>query len=406
VTHQEIQGQPHGAAATHQALALRQSDALWGSGPVTPNAADVYQCQVRLTNGAPHTVRISFSAEAVKLFAKEQLQFDPHTLEEVDSHGKRTPISGGELYQMHELANPLPRGAVYDPETKTAVFPELLHITGKRDEYTEALEHFQPVPAPEHGDVSGPLLKHEYDQLLQLNPISAAELAPLQQRWTRLQEGQAKLDELRRTLPESDPRQLLLRNSDKEVAAANRGLSNTARQSDEAARLHQDGEKRLQALVAAKTPLSKEVLDDLNVAFGSGAVQRDHQVFASNGGDSRSVREYLHPQQVDAAMNEFLQFHHGPGQQLPAPQRAMEAGRRLMSIHFHDDGNGRTSRAAMNLVLQSAGFPPTTQKDTNLAIFPRAHDNQPPLAHLEQITAGMEKTLSFYEALLKGPNVS
>ncbi len=42
----------------------------------------------------------------------------------------------------------------------------------------------------------------------------------------------------------------------------------------------------------------------------------------------------------------------------PAPESAFEAHLRLVSIHPFSDGNGRTARLLMNLLLLKAGYPP------------------------------------------------
>jgi Fic family protein len=42
----------------------------------------------------------------------------------------------------------------------------------------------------------------------------------------------------------------------------------------------------------------------------------------------------------------------------PSPESALEAHLRLVSIHPFSDGNGRTARLLMNLILLRAGYPP------------------------------------------------
>ena len=44
----------------------------------------------------------------------------------------------------------------------------------------------------------------------------------------------------------------------------------------------------------------------------------------------------------------------------PAAQSAFDAHRRLVDIHPFDDGNGRTGRVLMNLILLRTGFPPVS----------------------------------------------
>lgn len=42
----------------------------------------------------------------------------------------------------------------------------------------------------------------------------------------------------------------------------------------------------------------------------------------------------------------------------PSPETAFAAHLRLVSIHPFSDGNGRTSRLLMNLMLMKSGYPP------------------------------------------------
>jgi Fic family protein len=45
---------------------------------------------------------------------------------------------------------------------------------------------------------------------------------------------------------------------------------------------------------------------------------------------------------------------------VPTPANAFEAHFRLVSIHPFSDGNGRTARLLMNLLLFRGGYPPVT----------------------------------------------
>ena len=68
---------------------------------------------------------------------------------------------------------------------------------------------------------------------------------------------------------------------------------------------------------------------------------------------------------------------------------AFEAHRRLVEIHPFNDGNGRTARLLMNLVLIRAGYPPVAVRPEDRPAYVRA---------LQQAQAG-EGTTAF-EALL------
>ena len=54
------------------------------------------------------------------------------------------------------------------------------------------------------------------------------------------------------------------------------------------------------------------------------------------------------------------------------PTTAFEAHRRLAAIHPFDDGNGRTARLLMNLLLLRAGYPPISVRPQDRAAYLRA----------------------------------
>lgn len=60
---------------------------------------------------------------------------------------------------------------------------------------------------------------------------------------------------------------------------------------------------------------------------------------------------------VPKLMDEFIAWLHGPPKMHPV-QLAAEAHYRLVSIHPFSDGNGRTARLLMNLILLQSGYPP------------------------------------------------
>lgn len=61
------------------------------------------------------------------------------------------------------------------------------------------------------------------------------------------------------------------------------------------------------------------------------------------------------PIEVPALMGDFAAWlAHAPG----TPEAAFHAHRRLVDIHPFNDGNGRTARLLMNLILIRAGYPP------------------------------------------------
>jgi len=61
------------------------------------------------------------------------------------------------------------------------------------------------------------------------------------------------------------------------------------------------------------------------------------------------------PAEIPARMGDFGQWL---AQAAPHPQDAFEAHARLVTIHPFSDGNGRTARLLMNLILFKGGYPP------------------------------------------------
>lgn len=69
----------------------------------------------------------------------------------------------------------------------------------------------------------------------------------------------------------------------------------------------------------------------------------------------RGLFEFPPPLEVPVMMRDFAAWL---GAAEPVPATAFEAHRRLVAIHPFSDGNGRTARLLMNLVLARAGYPP------------------------------------------------
>ena len=63
--------------------------------------------------------------------------------------------------------------------------------------------------------------------------------------------------------------------------------------------------------------------------------------------------------QVAALMQDWGEWLNGPAQALHPIERAAQAHHRLAAIHPFIDGNGRTGRLVMNLLLMRDGYPPT-----------------------------------------------
>lgn len=68
-----------------------------------------------------------------------------------------------------------------------------------------------------------------------------------------------------------------------------------------------------------------------------------------------STSIFPNPIKVPELMENFVMWL---SRTAPAPQRAVEAHYRLVSVHPFTDGNGRVARLLMNAILMQNGFPP------------------------------------------------
>jgi Fic family protein len=86
-------------------------------------------------------------------------------------------------------------------------------------------------------------------------------------------------------------------------------------------------------------------------------IQRSAPEFAGQYADlPRYVRySFPSPAEVPALMGDFAGWLATAS---PTPQTAFTAHRRLVDIHPFNDGNGRTARLLMNLLLIRSGYPP------------------------------------------------
>jgi len=75
------------------------------------------------------------------------------------------------------------------------------------------------------------------------------------------------------------------------------------------------------------------------------------------------------PAEIPALMGEFSAWL---AMSPATPDGAFEAHRRLVDIHPFNDGNGRTARLLMNLVLLRAGYPPISVRPEDRLAYLRA----------------------------------
>lgn len=72
------------------------------------------------------------------------------------------------------------------------------------------------------------------------------------------------------------------------------------------------------------------------------------------------------PAEVPALMGDFAKWL---GAAPATPDSAFAAHRRLVGIHPFNDGNGRTARLVMNLVLIGGGYPPVAVRPEDRAAY-------------------------------------
>ena len=135
--------------------------------------------------------------------------------------------------------------------------------------------------------------------------------------------------------------------------------------------------------------------------FGEGDVRNLHRLVMQRsrpdiGGKYADLARYVRtekgrhmfpsPVEVPALMGDFASWLSSVEDTTSA---AFEAHLRLVGIHPFNDGNGRTARLVMNLILIRSGYPPIAVRLEDRAVYVRA---------LQKIQAG-EGSQEFYELM-------
>lgn len=128
----------------------------------------------------------------------------------------------------------------------------------------------------------------------------------------------------------------------------------------------------MRELAREQTPLTESDVRNLHRLV----VQRSRPDIAGRYADlPRYVRtetgrhEFPSPAEIPALMSDFA---HWLGAAAVTPETAFVAHRRLVDIHPFNDGNGRTARLLMNLVLIRAGYPPVAVRLADRPAYTRA----------------------------------
>jgi Fic family protein len=115
------------------------------------------------------------------------------------------------------------------------------------------------------------------------------------------------------------------------------------------------------------------------------------------------------PAQIPALMGDFAAWLAAAPD---TPQSAFTAHRRLVDIHPFNDGNGRTARLLMNLILIRGGYPPVAVRPEDRPIYVHALqearmgggvDRFDRLLH-ERLDAALEQYLSALKEALLAPD--
>lgn len=131
------------------------------------------------------------------------------------------------------------------------------------------------------------------------------------------------------------------------------------------------------------------------------------QIDAENAGAYRTLPVRIagavhvppEPWQIGALMQEWEAWLHDEGDTLHPVARAAVAHHKLVSIHPFIDGNGRTARLVMNLLLMREGYPPTIILKANRQQYYRVlaaadRDDETPLINF--VGRAVERSLTLY----------
>jgi Fic family protein len=142
---------------------------------------------------------------------------------------------------------------------------------------------------------------------------------------------------------------------------------------------HYDATRYVRAIAQQQSPLTESDVRSLHALV----MQRSAPEIAGSYATAnryvvtdRGRHAFPSPAQVPALMGDFAAWL---GAAPATPETAFKAHHRLVDIHPFNDGNGRTARLLMNLVLIRGGYPP---------VAVRPHDRLAYLHALQEAQAG------------------
>jgi Fic family protein len=114
------------------------------------------------------------------------------------------------------------------------------------------------------------------------------------------------------------------------------------------------------------------------------------------------------PAEIQVLMGDFAAWMHGSAD---SPETAFTAHRRLVDIHPFNDGNGRSARLLMNLILIRGDYPPVAVRPVDRLAYlhalqqPAGNDGESPFDRLllERLTATLDECLGAMQDAIAPP---
>ena len=233
-------------------------------------------------------------------------------------------------------------------------------------------------------------------QLDRLRPLSAPALAQLQKHYDV---------ELTYTSNAIEGNSLTLRETaeviERGITVAGKSLRDHLEAVD-----HYDALQWMRALAGAGTPLGENVVTELHrriVARSKPEIAGLYSQLPRRIAGSTAV--FPNPAKIPDLMQEFGRWLASAKQD---PTSAFDAHFRLTAIHPFGDGNGRTARLLMNLLLIRSGYPPVAVRPQDRKLYLDALERGSVAGDLQPFQIFMherlEATLSDYLSLLGEAN--
>ncbi|MCP1364194.1 Fic family protein, partial [Halomonas sp. BBD48] len=168
---------------------------------------------------------------------------------------------------------------------------------------------------------------------------------------------------------------------------------------------HRDAIEFIEAMVGSPGPLTERDIKDIHALVLRGIDTKEAGCYRRENvrisGASTTLPDFLHLPRV---MQSFLDWHAQHCGDHPV-RHAAELHIRFMGIHPFIDGNGRTGRLLMNLILMQAGYPPAILRVEDRLSYYDALDEACVTNNYDGLTQlvgeGVERSLEAYLALLE-----